>query len=268
MGVFSAAAADFDQDGAMDLWLGRWWFQDLVLLNDGTGKFTAHGTDVGIVTQVWDQSLTVLSLESESPGAGGENTMGLNVGDLTGDGYPDVVIGTGEPSRARAPIVFCAEPDPVTRVRFHRCTEPLSSTLGESRGHGTVIGDLDHDGLVDLVVNPGGFPVFDAETGSDTRESARVLLGVETELRDRIARVRLMTGPGPRAALGARVTVEGDETRHHVVQSAQGFQSQNSAVLLLDVGKAADVTIDWPDGRSEQRRIRGGSDLTIVQDAG
>jgi hypothetical protein len=52
--VFAAAAADFNQDGLDDLYLGRWNFQDLVLINDGKGKFTRHGEDWGIRTSLQD----------------------------------------------------------------------------------------------------------------------------------------------------------------------------------------------------------------------
>src|SRR5262245_25869095 len=81
--VFAAAAEDFNQDGIDDLYLGRWSMQNIVLIGDGKGKFKRHGTDWGLVTSLEDRP------EKAAPF---ENTMGLAVGDLFDDGYPDVLI--------------------------------------------------------------------------------------------------------------------------------------------------------------------------------
>ena len=82
--VFAAAAADFDQDGFEDLYLGRWTRQELLLLNTGAGFFDEHGIDVGLTT--------LLSPIQR------ENTMGLGVGDIDDEGWPDLLIGTGDTS--------------------------------------------------------------------------------------------------------------------------------------------------------------------------
>jgi hypothetical protein len=109
---FAAAAADFNQDGIDDLYLGRWNFQDLVLLNDPKGRFTRHGTDWGLKTSLEDK------LESTKPF---ENTMGLGVLDLKDDGYPDIYIGTGDPSRSAPDIIFCNK----LGDTFERCTDKV-----------------------------------------------------------------------------------------------------------------------------------------------
>ena len=46
--VFAAAAIDFNQDGAEDLYLGRQAEWDYLLLNDGAGNFSYHRDDVGL----------------------------------------------------------------------------------------------------------------------------------------------------------------------------------------------------------------------------
>jgi len=96
--VFAAMVSDFNQDGLDDLYLGRWSLQAVLLINNGKGGFTRHTTDWGLITSLEDRPET---------GAPFENAMGLTVGDLFDDGFPDVVLGTGNPQRAAPDIVFC-----------------------------------------------------------------------------------------------------------------------------------------------------------------
>lgn len=96
--VFAAAAEDFNQDGLDDLYFGRFDIQDVLLINDGNGGFRYQTTDWGLA--MTNAAHTDFSREFE-------NTMGLGVGDLDDDGYPDVFVGTGNPLRAAPDVVFC-----------------------------------------------------------------------------------------------------------------------------------------------------------------
>ena len=272
--VFSSAAADFDQDGRDDIYLGRWWYQDVLLLNEGDGRFSFHTTDVGIVERHAPEpdgptdNVGILPIEQRTPRWGSENTMGLGTGDVDGNGVPDVLIGTGDPTRANPPIAFCTFPDPMRRVRFRRCSSVFVSGNGRrSRGHGIAVGDLDHDGSIDVVSNPGGFPPWDAQFGKDTRERAVVYLGV-AKAAPPSAVLRLVTDENG-AAIGARVRVASNPVHFDTVRSVQGFQSQNSAALILPLGDGpATVEITWPDGRRTGKTIAPGDRLTIVQPRG
>ena len=141
--VFAAITADFDQDGHEDLYLGRWDMQDYMLFGDGRGNFRALGSEAGL-----DAIIDYTSVPYE-------NTMGLGIGDLHDDGFPDVLIGTGAPSYTGADIVYCNDGN----RSFSRCTYLLTDENDdhiETRAHGVVFADVDRDGYTDFYWNLGG----------------------------------------------------------------------------------------------------------------
>lgn len=264
--VFSAVAGDFDQDGSSDIWLGRWWFQDYLLLNDGTGRFTTLGPEAGIITQVGSEDMFAdLDDFETTPAAGSENTMGIFTADLDLNGYPDVIVGGGDPTRSGPLIAFCGRPDPGTRLRFSRCSEPLRSVIGDTRAHGAAAGDVNHDGHMDLILNLGGFPLFDAATGAESREVPRLFLGTGVD-GVRTAQLQLVAAEG-RSTNGTHVRVEGDAVRHYTAHPTQGFQSQDSLRLTVITDDAAEVVVTWPDGSTTSRRVEAGDDVRIEQPA-
>lgn len=71
-----------------------------------------------------------------------------------------------------------------------------------------------------------------------------------------------------RDAIGARIRYgEGDLVRYHFVRSTMGFQSQNSATILLPLGgqESAPVTIDWPSGITTQLTVTAGTLTNVVE---
>lgn len=265
-----AAAADFDQDGHDDLWLGRWYFRDILFLGRGDGTFEPHGVDVGMDARVVSEDPTVVDpndayagLLEEGPDAS-ENTMGLVVGDIDGNGYPDAIVGPGSPSLANPIIVFCGGPDPTTRVRFERCSEPIRTAVGDSRVHGSAIADLDRDGDADVVINPGGFPPYDVSTGADTREATQVLLGTSGGAGR--AHLRLRPAADGRTAVGSTVEIRSDRgTFHAAIRSSVGFENDLGDDLLIVVGDGAQVTITWPDGTRTERSVAPGDQVVVAR---
>ncbi len=256
--VFAAAAEDFDQDGFDDLYLGRFDLQDVLMLGDGAGGFEPRAADWG---------LDAASTPWADVSGPFENTMGLGVGDLFDDGYPDVYIGTGNPIRAAPDLMFCNTVDD----SFYRCTGEVLATgadgVWRTRGHGTVFSDFDRDGDTDMAVNLGGHPTFDDEQGARLSPEFPALLVNRAGPRGSTATLLLEGTASNRDAIGARIRVDGQFPRYYTIRSMQGFQSQNSRAVVVTLGAAAEagVSIAWPSGRVQTVVVRAGERRRILE---
>jgi hypothetical protein len=254
--VFSAAAADFDQDGDEDIYLGRQSEQDLVMFNQGDGSFRFAGTAVGIDSQVVSKSQKDRDFE---------NTMGLGVGDIFDDGWPDVIIGSGDPVRSAEDIVFCNRGG-----RFERCTEVLRGNADgpyRTRTHGIVFGDVNQDGATDIFQNLGGDNWWDRKYDFDSREHGALFVR-NPPANLKTATLTLEGSVSNRDAIGARIRLEADETHFYTVRSTQAFQSQNDRAIILALGQADEATIriDWPSGSTTTSAVKAGQRLRIRED--
>ena len=284
--VFATATADFDQDGHEDIYLGRWDSQDYILFGDGAGSFERVGSEGGIDTINHVQ----LSATDNNPmgnegrlarraarlnGPTGEadagvlpyeNTMGLGVGDFFDDGFPDIVIGTGNPEFVAADVFLCN----LGQRRFERCTDRFIEPDSEhalTRGHGAAFADVNRDGFTDFYFNLGGHPPFDFTQKAESRETNKLFMR-QTEQVANAAWLTLSGTNSNRDAIGARVRYgEGDLARYHYVRSTQGFQSQNSMTLLLPLGdrESMPVMIDWPSGATTELTITTGEHARVVE---
>ena len=254
--VFAAAAADFNQDGAEDLYLGRQIEQDLVLINDGKGGFSAGGRDAGIDTNLSakDNKKVVF-----------ENTMGLGVGDLFDDGWPDIIIGSGDPVRADEDVIFCNKGGV-----FERCTEVLRDNADgplRTRTHGVAFGDVNNDGTTDVFQSFGGHAPWDVKSGIDSREQAGLF--VQNPVADMNTASLLLEGVAVnRDAIGARIKLTAADTHYYTVRSTQAFQSQNDRVIVLALGSATEgiVDITWPNGVATQVKLSAGDRMLHKED--
>lgn len=257
--VFAAAAIDFNQDGYEDLYLGRQAEQDLILLNDGRGRFTQHNDDFG---------LDDIQTGPNEPNQPFENTMGMGVGDLQDDGYPDILLGTGSPERAAEDILYCNQQGKGVK----RCTELINGNADGthwSRTHGTLFGDVNNDGRTDLWINQGGHAPWDKETGISSREIGSLFLRQEgSKLGDfNTATITLQGTESNPDGFGAKITVDGSETHYYWKKSSQAFQSQNSPHQVVTLGSAERgiVRVDWPSGKVSEIIVRPGERHTIVE---
>lgn len=244
--VFAAAVDDFNQDGIDDLYLGRQRHQEYILLGDPSW-YTVLGPQAGLVTRA------------------NENTMGLTIGDITSDGWPDVLVGTGGQHFSSPGLLLCANP---SQRRFQRCSDRgIMTPLTPGRHHGAAIADFDHDGDNDFFWNMGGSGRFDtANPGVDSRDLGRLQVR-HTTLRDNTATVHLVGTMSNRSAVGARITVHGTREHHYKVGNAEGFQSQNSDWITVNLGNAnrADIEVWWPSGVTTVTNIPAGSRVEIVE---
>jgi uncharacterized repeat protein (TIGR01451 family) len=121
---FGVALGDVDGDGDLDALVVNYDQPQGVYLNDGTGVFVARPV---------------------SPTFGvNDNSYGLALGDLNGDGYLDAVVANyNEPQG-----VYLNDGTGAFAVH------PITHTFGYTNGHSTavVLGDLDADGDLDAVV--------------------------------------------------------------------------------------------------------------------
>ena len=253
--VFSAAAMDFDQDGFDDLYLGRQTEQELVLFNDGRGGFSAKGPEIGLETRFSAKNNEAVAFE---------NTMGLGVGDLLDDGWPDVIIGSGDPVRADEDIVFCNR-----NGTFARCTELLRANASgpfRTRTHGIAFGDFNRDGHTDVFQSLGGHAPWDQKTGIDSKELAALFIA-QPQSNHKTAVLTLEGVTVNRDALGARITVVAEETHYYTVRSTQAFQSQNDAATILALGSSdtAEVEVLWPDGTRDSVTVEAGKRYLLRQ---
>ncbi len=254
--VYAAAAADFNQDGYEDLYLGRQVEKDVVLFNDGTGRFQPARESVGI-----DDSQVL----KEDASREFENTMGLGVGDILDDGWPDIVIGTGDPARAASDIVFCN-----SGGVFERCTETLVGNADgpyRTRGNGVAFGDVNQDGANDIFMSLGGDSWTDRQLEIDSRE--RNALYVRNPPADlQTATVSLEGTRSNRDAIGARLrVVAGAATHYYTIRSTQGFQNQNERVVIIALGAAntAELEITWPSGLVSKHTVQSG-ERTLIRE--
>ncbi|MFT5843823.1 MAG: hypothetical protein ACI80L_002625 [Pseudohongiellaceae bacterium] len=284
--VFATATADFDQDGHEDIYLGRWDSQDYIYFGNGAGQFDRVGKEAGLdtINQIQlspndtnplgsegaparrEARLNGLKGEEEAGILPYENTMGLGVGDFYDDGFPDIVIGTGDPGFTGADIFLCN----LGQRRFERCTDQFIDPDSDhimTRGHGAVFADIDHDGFTDFFLNLGGHPPFDFAQKIESRETNKLFVR-QTEATANAAWLTLSGTNSNRDAIGARVRYgEGDQARYHYLRSTQGFQSQNSMTLLLQLGdqQSVPVIIDWPSGSSTKLTISSGERRNVVE---
>jgi len=122
--TYSAALADLDRDGSLDIVVSNDSpDRKLVYLNDGKGHFTEAGA---FGSPTW-------------------NTRYVTLVDLNGDGYPDIVAANrGDGPQSPVPSFICLND---RKGHFPAC-DPLPTESATS----IVAGDFDGDGRLDLAI--------------------------------------------------------------------------------------------------------------------
>lgn len=273
--AMSVTAVDFDLDGDQDFYVSNDLSENLLLVNDGRGRFQDAAARAGVAFNAMGEAA---------------GSMGAAVGDANGDGRPDILVtrfGYGSLYLGGTNGMF----------RDHLIGSGLGALTAQFVGWGGVFLDYDNDrdedifiangdahylvGWVSLLLENRGDATFTdaAERGGAVfhsklrgRGAARIDADnngwpdlLVTMLGDRALLLRHAV-PGPahwlmlrlegtrsnRDGLGARVRVTaGDRTTVHLVRSASGFLMQGDPRVHVGLGphdRVARIEIQWPSG--------------------
>jgi enediyne biosynthesis protein E4 len=237
---------DYDLDGSIDIFKTHFSDDTNVLYrNDGKGYFNDTTIRAGI------------GVETRYVG------WGTGVVDLDNDGLPDLFVVTGSvyPEVERQVPAY---PFRTPRLVFRNLGDGRFEELIEEAGpgvaathtsRGCAFGDFDNDGDVDvLIVNMNEPPSL---LRNDVTGNGHWL------------KVLLVGATSNRSAIGARVTARyGDRVQAQEVTAQSSFYSANDRRLHFGLGAAtaADLTIRWPTGASEQVMGVPANQLVVIRE--
>ncbi|MCY4014851.1 MAG: CRTAC1 family protein [Gammaproteobacteria bacterium] len=241
---------DYDNDGWLDLFVNGY---------DGTVHDVARdvlgldhgGTTPALYRNNGDGTFTDVARQMDL--AHVYLAMGANFGDLDGDGFLDIYLGTGKPSYETA------VPNAMLRNVGGRKFENVSVDGGFDRfekGHGIAFNDIDHDGDMDVYHQLGGmFP-------GDRSGNALLL---NPGMRGRFLKLVLNGTRSNRLGLGVRIRVDvetpsGQRAIHRAAGIVSGFGGSSVArqeIGLGDAERIARLVLWWPasDTRREYRNV-------------
>lgn len=236
---------DYNNDGWPDLYVSTYYGSDEEVMRTYLGR--PHTVE----TMKIYKNLGNGTFEDATKEVGLDKVfmpMGSNFGDVNNDGYPDIYLGSGNPSLAAVlPHVLL-----LNKEGKHFVDITASSGTGElHKGHGIAFADLSREGNEDIVAEVGGAIPSDAHAlrlfknpGSRNDWINVHLVGVKTN----------------RAAIGARIKVtvqdQGQPQRsiYRAVSSGGSFGA-NPVEQHIGLGKSAqilDVEVWWPTSNTRQ----------------
>ena len=254
---FGVLAEDFDNDGNTDLLVAAAYptvpdYREPhgLYLSDGAGGFTQAALDTGLVIDGDDESYYMV--------------MGLQAGDLDGDGWLEVFFGNGSPDRAAPNKLVSVVPDGEGSIAWVDRSSlvdyaPLPPEGAVDfpehypfRTHGVVFFDYDGDRDIDLFGGNGGLDNTQVEPNRLFRNSSNCAWNH--------VRVRARGSAASLDGLGSVVRVSdgppGDSTwqRYRRITTSSGFNSAHDPTVTVGTGSFPGpyhLTVRWPDG-SEQ----------------
>ncbi len=237
---------DYDNDGWLDLFVPS-HYASVVEVVRGFLNIPVQGE----TTKLYRNTGGSFQDVSKEVGLAGHTfmPMGANFGDVDNDGYLDFYLGTGAPSLgALLPNVLFRN---VQGQRFVDITAS-SGTGCLHKGHGVAFGDINNDGLEDILIEMGG--------GLPGDKHATLLFKNPGNKNNWIS-IRLVGVKTNRAAIGARIklTLETEGHGHRFVHRVVGSGGSFGASPLqqhIGLGTAKRIEtleIWWP--RSNTRQI-------------
>lgn len=252
-GSMGVSFADYDNDGAPDIFVTNFENEPNTLYRNLGGK---GFLDISTESKVAQPSKPLVG-------------WGTSFVDFDNDGLLDLLVVNGHVY----PQMEFVKSESVVGFRqpllLHRNTgdgkfEDVSKASGLRNlqlfsGRGAAFGDLNNDGLVDVVVTNLG-------------DKPTVLLN-KTENKNQRVTFKLVQNGKNKDAIGARVTLKTDKrSMMREVQAGASYLSQNDFRLHFGLGngeKIQAVEVRWSDGKTEA--ISGGAPnriLTVTQNKG
>ena len=236
---FITFVLDYDNDGALDLFVGNWSQYETVLADRVAGVATSERDRPVLYRNRGDGTFIDVTETAGLMRALG--TMSGVPGDVDNDGWVDIYLGNGGPQMGRR------DPDVLYRNLGDGTFVDATAAAGlghVGKSHGVSFADYDRDGDLDLYAPVGGAQPGDQWHNALYRNESSgnhflvlALEGVESN----------------RDGIGARVRVyAGDTQQTGVVVS--GYSFGNSSSLELEFGLGAQTWVDrieveWPNGQ-------------------
>jgi len=223
-----ADAADFDGSGWPALWVTNYEGELHALYRNivkGGRQYFAFATSMAGIAAI------------------GQQFVGFGTGflDLDNDGWEDLFISNGHVIRHPFPAPLAQRPVLFRNAGLGKFRE-VSKSEGKyfqtgHRGRGVAIGDLNNDGLPDIIV-------------SHVQESVAILRNVTAPANHWVG-VQLV-GRDRRSAVGAKVTLEANKrTLTRFAKGGASYLSANDSRIIFGLGhatQAGKLVVHWDSG--------------------